>query len=114
MDDAEIEERFESIGRVTIRRMFGGKGIYSEGFIVALVVRGELLLKADAETAPAFEAGGSKRWTYARAGKSAVPMPYFTLPDEALDDPDVMAKWARLARTAGHRAAGQKPKTRKQ
>jgi DNA transformation protein and related proteins len=24
-------------------------------------------------------------------------MPYWTVPDEAYDDPDLMAKWARLA-----------------
>lgn len=108
MDDAEIEERLQAIGRVTIRRMFGGKGIYSEGCIVALVVRGELLLKADEETMPLFEAAGSTRWSYARAGKAPVAMPYFTVPDEALDDPDIMAQWARLARAAGHRAAAPK------
>lgn len=113
MDDSEIEERLESIGRVTIRRMFGGKGIYSEGCIVALVVRGELLLKADDETAPLFERAGAQRWSYTRTGKTPVAMPYFTLPDEALDDPDAMASWARLARAAGHRAASPKKPSRK-
>ncbi|KQT60397.1 MULTISPECIES: TfoX/Sxy family protein [unclassified Aureimonas] len=113
MDDDEIEERLQAIGRVTIRRMFGGKGIYSEGCIVALVVRGELLLKVDEETAPVFDAAGARRWSYARTGKAPVAMPYFTVPDEALDDPDLMADWARLARAAGHRTAAPKTPNRK-
>lgn len=30
-------------------------------------------------------------------------MPYWTIPDEALDDPDIMAKWARIALNAAMR-----------
>jgi DNA transformation protein and related proteins len=52
MDNIEIEEIFAGLGAVTIKRLFGGKGIYFEGLIVGIVMRGELLLKADAETAP--------------------------------------------------------------
>ena len=44
----------------------------------------------------------------------AVAMPYFTVPDEALDDPDIMAQWAHLARAAGHRAAAPKKSRRMQ
>ena len=55
MDNAAIEEMFQSLGPVTIRRMFGGKGIYVGELIVALEVDGEILLKADEVTIPEFE-----------------------------------------------------------
>lgn len=61
MDDETIRDLFSAIGLVTIRRMFGGKGIYRDGLIFALVVRGELLLKADAQTAPAFAEAGCRQ-----------------------------------------------------
>ncbi|SIQ07297.1 DNA transformation protein [Rhizobium sp. RU20A] len=103
MDDAAIEEMFESIGAVTIRRLFGGKGIYSGGMIIALEFEGGLLLKGDDETAPVLEAAGAQRWGYqSRSGKLTY-MPYWSMPESAYDDPDDMAKWVRLARDAAER-----------
>ena len=103
LDNAAIEDMFQSLGPVTIRRMFGGKGIYHQGKILALEVDGEILLKADAESAPEFEAAGSNPWVY--DGKSKpVKMPYWSIPDCALDDPDEMDKWVRLAFEAALRA----------
>lgn len=103
MDNAAIEEMFSSLGPVTIKRMFGGKGIYCEGRILALEIGGDVLLKADAETSSEFEAAGCVRWTYAGKGKT-VAMPYWSIPDEAFDDPDEMARWVRLAYGAALRA----------
>ncbi|MCA1442385.1 TfoX/Sxy family protein [Ensifer sp. IC4062] len=99
MDNAAIEEMFETLGSVTIRRMFGGKGIYFEGVIFALEIDGEILLKGDAESAPEFERAGSRQWTYDGKGKP-VKMPYWSIPDPALDDPDEMARWVRIAYAA--------------
>ena len=105
MTEADIADLFAGLGPVSVRRLFGGKGIYHDGVIVAIELRGELMLKADAECAPDFEAAGCRQWTYtgSRHGK-VVAMPYWTVPDSALDDPDEMAIWARKAYEAGLRA----------
>ncbi len=104
MDNEHIAEIFQSLGPVTVRRMFGGKGIYADGRILAVVYRDELLLKADGESAPLFAAAGSVQWAYeSKTGKQA-HMPYWSLPDEAIDDPDVMAIWVRRAYEAALRA----------
>lgn len=58
MTEGDIVDLFSGWGPVTIRRMFGGKGIYSDGLIIAVEIRGELMLKADEESAPIFEAVG--------------------------------------------------------
>jgi DNA transformation protein len=104
MDRIEIEEMFAALGPVTIRRMFGGKGVYHRGLIVALEVRGEMLLKADAVSAPDFEAAGARRWAYDGKGGKAVQMPYWSVPEDAFDDPELMAGWVRLAYEAALRA----------
>lgn len=104
MDKAEIEEIFQSLGPVAIRRMFGGKGVYCEGRILALEVDGEIVLKADERSAPEFEAAGGRQWTYIRRNGRSFAMPYWSIPDEAWDDPEVMAKWVRLAFEAALRA----------
>lgn len=112
MDNALIEEMFEAVGPVSIRRMFGGKGIYARGVIVALELRGELMLKGDAQSAPLLEDAGASRWCYQGRSGKPVAMPYWTVPDEALDDPEMMAKWARIALDAAirvtEREAGQR------
>ena len=104
MQQVEIEEIFAALGLVTIRRMFGGKGVYHAGLTIALEVRGEMLLKADAATAPAFEAAGARRWVYEGKAGKVVQMPYWSVPDDAFDDPDLMARWVRLAYEAALRS----------
>ena len=104
MDVDEIEEMFAGLGPVTIRRMFGGKGVYHQGMIVAVEVRGEMLLKADGVTAPLFEAAGARRWSYEGKSGKPVAMPYWSVPVDAFDDPEEMTRWVRLAFEAARRA----------
>jgi DNA transformation protein len=106
MDSDAIRDLFAGLGRVGIRRLFGGKGVYFDGVIIAVEIRGELMLKGDGTLARELEAAGARRWTYVhrRSGKP-VAMPYWTVPDGAADDPDEMAVWARKSYEAGLRSA---------
>jgi DNA transformation protein len=107
MENIDIEEMFSSLGPVTIKRMFGGKGVYHMGRIVAVVVRGEMLLKGDDLTGPEFEAAGAKRWAYEGKKGKPINMPYWSIPEDAFDDPDIMAHWVRRAYEAALRAPGK-------
>jgi DNA transformation protein len=104
MDNNDIEDMFQSLGPVTIKRMFGGKGIYHMGRILALEVDDEILLKADDVSAVEFEAAGARRWAYEGKKGKAVNMPYWSVPEDAFDDPDIMARWVGLAYEAALRA----------
>lgn len=104
MEKTEIEEIFSGLGAVTIRPMFGGKGVYHKGRIIAVEYHGDLLLKADALSAPAFEAAGATRWAYEGRNGKPVYMPYWSIPPEAFDDPDGMARWVKLAYEAALRS----------
>jgi DNA transformation protein len=104
LDNEAIEEMFEGLGPVSIRRMFGGKGIYHQGLIVAIDLRDEIMLKGDAASGPEFEAAGSRRWFYEGKKGKPVLMPYWSVPEDAFDDPDEMGKWVRLAYDAALRA----------
>lgn len=108
MNDDEIAEFFAALGPVTIRRMFSGKGVYVAGVIVAIEFGGELRLKADSVSAPAFAAAGATQWAY-DGHQGVAMMPYWSIPDEALDDPDLMAEWVGRAFEAGLRANAGKP-----
>jgi DNA transformation protein len=83
--------------------MFGGKGIYHLGLIVAIYLHDEMMLKADEIGAIEFAEAGARQWTYEGKKGNTVKMPYWSIPDDAYDDPDVMAKWVRLAYEAAVR-----------
>jgi len=111
MDNLDIEEMFSALGPVSIKRMFGGKGVYYKGEIIAVEVRDEMLLKVDEISAPEFSKAGARQWAYEGKGDKKINMPYWSVPEEAFDDPEVMAHFVRLAYDAALRAAAQKKKT---
>lgn len=102
MDAASIQDLFAPFGAVTVRRMFGGSGIYSAGTMFALEADGEIYLKVDEATRDAFAAAGSRPFTYSGKGKP-VTMSYWLLPDAAHEDGDELVRWANLAVSAAAR-----------
>lgn len=100
-------ELLAPLGPARSRRMFGGHGLYADGLFVALIAFDRLYLKVDVETEPRFSAAGCSPFVY--EGKGApIRMSYWTVPDEALESPALMAPWARLAMQAALRAATAK------
>ena len=96
---AHALELFEGVGPMTTRKMFGGLGIYHEGKIFAVLMSdGVLKLKGAGEMAAVLDREGWERWTYSREGSDKVTaMPYWTVPDALLDDPEAATSWARRA-----------------
>lgn len=113
MDADTIRDIFSAFGPVTVRRMFGGAGIYADGVMIALVSDEVIYLKADDETASAFEQEGLAPFTYSKKpGRQAV-MSYRRMPDRCYDDPDELARWASRALAAAKRKAASPAKTAK-
>ena len=98
-----IHELLAPIGRVRIRAMFGGYGVYLEDLMFALIADDELYLKVDAESVERFREAGSEPFVFKSRGK-AVTMSYFSAPAEVFDDPDSTRLWAERALDAAHRA----------
>ncbi|WP_415403193.1 TfoX/Sxy family protein [Tateyamaria sp. SN3-11] len=95
---AHALDLFAGVGPLTTRKMFGGLGIYHEGKIFAVVMSdGSTRIKGQGEMQARFDAMGMTRWTYQREGKALTSMPYWTLPDSALDDAEEAAALAREA-----------------
>lgn len=104
MDAADLADIFQAFGSVRMRRMFGGHGIYRDDVMFGLEIDGALFLKTDDESRPQFEAAGARPLTYARQDGRTVVMSFWSLPDEALDDPAATARWAGMAWTTALRA----------
>lgn len=112
VDVEHFKELFSAFGPVSIRRMFGGAGVFAEGVMFALISDGDLYFKADEETIPAFRAEGAGPFVYGSRDRRVV-MSYWRLPHRLLDDPEELALWARAAVRTAHRAASNAPLRRK-
>lgn len=103
-----IRDLFAGLGPVEIRRMFGGAGVYLGDACFALMADGRIWMRGDDELGRAFEAAGGERWNYQGRRKKPVAMPYWQLPDSALDDPDEAVAWARRSLVPAEAAAARK------
>ena len=104
-DEARIEElraALAPLGELGARRMFGGVGLYLEGVFFGLFFGGELWFKADAETLPAYEAAGARRFRPPgrAAGKG---LGYWSVPLEVEEDARELRAWAKAALGAARR-----------
>ena len=104
--DAEfIHDLFQPFGAVSVRRMFGGAGLFADGVMFGLVSGGQIYLKVDATTVPCFEREQCEPFEYStKNGKRALTS-YWRLPDRLYDDADELARWARQALAAARRGA---------
>jgi len=105
-------ELFAPLGAVRARRMFGGHGLYVDDVFVALIAGQRLYLKTDALSRPRFEAAACEPFVY-RGHAAPVTISYWTVPPQALESPQEMLPWARLALDAALRARQGKPTPRK-
>jgi len=97
-----LAELLEPMGKVSVRRMFGGHGLYLDGLFVAIVADGRPFFKADAHTEADFLAAGCTPFIFESRGKS-IPSSYWSVPESALDSAEDMRPWARRAIAAALR-----------
>jgi DNA transformation protein len=91
-------ELFFDLGGITTRKMMGGLCLYRDGVIFAILnPDGSIWLKGGGAFQAVLEDAGCTRWTYTRKDGSTTEMPYWSLPDSALDDPEQACDWARCA-----------------
>lgn len=104
-------ELLSCLGPVQAKRMFGGYGLSVDGMNVAIIAFDTLFLKTNVDTVAQWLAAGSRPFEYEARGKR-LALHYHTPPDEALESPDLMAPWARLALQAALAARSPKPPKR--
>jgi DNA transformation protein len=107
-----VVETLREFGPVTSRRMFGAWGLYRDGVFFALVSEDTLYLKTDDASRADFERESPGPFSFMKKGERIVTH-YYAVPEEALDDAAVMARWARLGYAAALRAAKAPPRPRK-
>ena len=114
-----LKDQLRGLGHVTSRRMFSGAGLYCDGVIFALILRGTLYFKVDDGNRGAYQAEGLRPFSYDARGRTVEIGAYWQVPERLFDEPDEMVEWARAALAAGRRAEARKrprskARTRKQ
>jgi len=87
-----IRDQFSAWGDVTVRKMFGGAGLYRGGRIFALVADDVVYLKVDETNREKYLAAGSGPFK-PYPDRPAMPS-YFEIPPDILEDPEELTEWA--------------------
>jgi DNA transformation protein and related proteins len=110
LDPDHISELFAAFGRVHVKNMFGGAGLYADHVMFGLVVDDVIYLKTDAHTRTAFERENCHPFGYDTKHGKRVLTSYWRIPDRLYDDPEGLSDWAKAALEAARR--GTAPQTR--
>ena len=113
--DEFVDHCLELLGRLgpcRARRMFGGHGVYVGEVFIAIIAGRRLYLKMDAASLPAFAAQGCEPFSFEARGQVTTTS-YWSVPDEAMESPELMTPWGRRALDAALRAAANRAAPRR-
>ena len=89
-------ELLEPTGGCSLKRMFGGYGIFRGGVMFALIADDVLYFKVGPSNLSDYEDAGSEPFTYTGKNKP-IQMSYWTVPEDVMEDPMDMREWALKA-----------------
>jgi DNA transformation protein and related proteins len=106
-----VMELLRGLDGISVRRMFGGYGVFRAGLMFGLVADDQLFLKVDKVNKPDFQEAGSSPFFYDRRDRSGVSqsiaLSYWLLPPEVMDDPEMFYQWVIKACAAAARGKGK-------
>jgi DNA transformation protein and related proteins len=95
-DPHRLDDLFAAFGPISVRRFFGGEGVYAGELMIGMVFDDLIYLSTDAGTRPRYLAENCRPFTFMKAGERIVTH-WYTIPDRLYDDPEELAAWARAA-----------------
>ena len=105
---AFLREQLAPLGHVTLRRMFGKTGVFSNGLMLGMVRDDALYLRVDDDNRAIFkEAKAFPPLNYKKGG-GTIDLAFWRVPERLFDEPDEFLAWARAALAAARRVAGKR------
>ncbi len=86
-----VIDQLEEVGDITVRKMFGGYGIYSAGIFFAVISDGVLYFKTDERTRQRYSDAGMDCF---RPSEKQVLKNYFEVPADVLENKNEISEWA--------------------
>jgi DNA transformation protein len=110
-DSDRFDDLFAPFGRIVVRRMFGGEGLYRDNVMFGFVFGEQIYLKTSDEGRQAFLAEGCAPFVYPMKKGDIISHNYYALPDRLYDDPEELAEWARAAFAVARNKSAAKKKS---
>ncbi|HVJ47892.1 TfoX/Sxy family protein [Desulfitobacterium sp.] len=107
-----VLDQLELFGSVTIKKMFGGAGIYHDGLIFGLLADDVLYFKVDDSNRSDYEQAEMEPYRPSFVNKP-MSMPYYEVPADIIEDNKRLVDWARKALLASNNKPSKLPKSKK-
>ncbi len=104
-----ILDRLQGLGPLETRRFFGGIGLLSGATQFAMIMENTLYFVVNDATRARYEKAGMPCFSYSTKTRQVQVRRYFALPEEILDDQEMLRDWANEAILAAGTAT--KPKS---
>ncbi|MGH7197987.1 MAG: TfoX/Sxy family protein [Candidatus Omnitrophota bacterium] len=88
-----VKDLLTEVRGVTSRAMFGGFGLYKDGFIFGIIVDDEVYFKVGDRNRKKYEEAESRPFTYKNARGKVIAMSYWEIPADVLEDREAVARW---------------------
>jgi DNA transformation protein len=106
-----LREQLAPLGHITMRRMFGKTGVFSDGLMLGMVSDDTLYFRVDDHNRAVFkEAEAFPPLNYKKGGAS-IDLAFWRAPEWLFDEPDALVTWARAALAAARRVAAKRERT---
>ena len=103
-----LRDQFASLGRITMRRMFGKTGVFCDGAMFGMVTENTLYFRVDDQNRVTFkEAESFPPLNYEKKGRT-IDLSFWRVPERLFDQPDELVTWARAALAAARRVAARR------
>jgi DNA transformation protein and related proteins len=104
-DPHRFDDLFAVFGAVTLRRFFGGEGIYAGEIMIGMIFGETIYFKTSEQTRKAFVAERTKPFSFLkRSTGETVVTTWYAVPERLYDEPEELAVWARDALEAARAA----------
>lgn len=90
-----VVDQLRELGCVTVKKMFGGAGIYFDGYIFGLLADDVLYFKVDDSNKSDYERAGME--PFQPFAEKPMLMPYYEVPVDILESKELLADWAKKA-----------------
>jgi DNA transformation protein and related proteins len=92
--------QLEGMEGVTVKKMFGGGGIFHDGKMFALLHEAQMFLKVDDSNKGKFKEAGTG--PFKPHPNKPMKMPYYEVPPEVLEDQEKLKEWAGISVKVAH------------
>jgi DNA transformation protein and related proteins len=87
-----LRDQLGSLGEVTLKRMFGGAGVFLNGKVFGIISDDTLYFKVDDYNRVLYEKAGAQQ--FKPFPHKEMLMPYYRVPDCVLEDAEDLCLWA--------------------